>query len=140
MKNKGLNLFVILVAFGLNSFAQKNDAKIQTYLNNHSKDLGITKSDVKNWKIYNEHFDKSSNINYVYITQTHNDIEVFNAVANFAITENVTVLGGNRLIEDIEGKVNSTEPSINAKEAISAACRALGIEQNCSYGILSEHI
>tara|TARA_R110002072_G_scaffold300932_1_gene479242 strand:+ start:37130 stop:40639 length:3510 start_codon:yes stop_codon:yes gene_type:complete len=130
MKNKGLNLFVILVAFGLNSFAQKNDAKIQTYLNNHSKDLGITKSDVKNWKIYNEHFDKSSNINYVYITQTHNDIEVFNAVANFAITENVTVLGGNRLIEDIEGKVNSTEPSINAKEAISAACRALGIEQN----------
>ena len=130
MKNKILNLFVVLFILCLNSIAQKHDSKIQTYLNSHIRDLGVTKSDVKNWKIYNEHFDKSSNINYVYLIQTHNDIEVYNAIANFAITEDGIVLSGNRLVNDIEGKVNSREPSIDGAEAISAACKALDIQQN----------
>ena len=137
MKKKSLNLFFALVVLGLNSFAQKHDSQIQSYLNDHSKDLGITKSDATNWKIYNEHFDKSSNISYVYLLQTHNEIEVFNAIANFAITDNGIVLGGNRLIKDVDGKVNSTEPSIDAVEAISAACRALGIQQNSLADLIS---
>jgi len=132
MKKKALNLFFVLLLLGMNSFAQEHDSKIQNYLNNHVKDLGITKSDATNWKVYNQHFDKSSNISYVYLLQTHKDIEVFNAIANFAITENAIVLGGNRLINDVEGKVNSTEPAINASEAIASACRALSIQQNYS--------
>jgi len=95
MKKKALNLFFALVVIGFNSFSQEHDSKIQTYFNNHIVDLGITKSGANNWKIYNQHFDKSSNINYVYLLQTHNNIEVFNAIANFAITENTIVLGGN---------------------------------------------
>ena len=130
MKKKALNLFFAALALGLNSFAQEHEPQIQNYLNDHVKDLGITKTDAKNWKIYNQHDDKSSNISYVYLLQTHNDVEVFNAIANFAINENGVVLGGNRLVNDVEGKINTSSPSMNQVEAISAACKALGIRQN----------
>ena len=73
MKKKALNLFFAVLALGLNSFAQEHEPQIQNYLNDHVKDLGITKTDAKNWKIYNQHDDKSSNISYVYLLQTHND-------------------------------------------------------------------
>ena len=62
MKKKVLNLFFVVLVLGLNSFAQELEPQIQNYLNDHSKDLGITKADANNWKIYNQHEDKSSNI------------------------------------------------------------------------------
>jgi hypothetical protein len=129
MKKKVLNLFFAVLALGLNSFAQEHEPQIQNYLNDHTKDLGITKTDAKNWKIYNQHEDKSSKISYVYLLQTHNDVEVFNAIANFAINENGVFLGGNRMVNDVEGKINTTSASINQVDAIAAACKALGIQQ-----------
>ena len=123
MKKKILNLFFALVALGLNSYAQEHKSQIQNYLNDHSKDLGITRSDATNWKIYKQHEDKSSKISYVYLLQTHNDIEVFNAIANFAINENGIVLGGNRMVNDVKGKINTSSATINQVEAISAACK-----------------
>ena len=129
MKKKALNLFFALVLLGLNSFAQEHNSQIKSYLNDHYKDLGITKTDAKNWKIYNQHYDKSSSISYVYLLQTHDDIEIFNAIANFAISENGIVLGGNRMINDVESKVNTSTPILSPLEAITSACNALGIEQ-----------
>jgi Zn-dependent metalloprotease len=111
------------------------EQKVQLELNNDVDKFGLAKSDVQNWIITSQHDSKQFDITYAYIQQTYNGIPVFNAVANFAINDAMTVLMGNDFEANLENRVNATSPSISREDAIRNAALNLNITESGSFEV-----
>lgn len=116
-----LALSSVLLCISIIAYNQDNRTAIQNYFNKNQAELGLTANDIQNWTIYDEHQSLNSPINYVYIRQTINNIEIYDAMGNFAVTENVTVLSGDRLIRDIQGHSISSNKEVTAVQAANIA-------------------
>jgi hypothetical protein len=132
--NRKLVATVFCVASGIFSFAQNTHDRVENYFNKEFRSLGLTKSDVKDFVLKNEHSSKQFDISYAYAHQQYEGIPIYNAIANFAFNDNDFRMTGNRFITDIESRVNTTNPKLTEKEAILSAARQLEIsnEQNVS--------
>lgn len=101
---------------------------VDTYFNENRSNLELSTQDVSDIHIYNQHFSESTSVNHVYAIQRFQEIEVFNAIANFAISNDNSVRNvENNFISQLSQKVNTTSPSINPDEAIFQAASHLGL-------------
>ncbi|MEZ4816618.1 MAG: T9SS-dependent M36 family metallopeptidase [Flavobacteriaceae bacterium] len=118
-----------LLAFITASIAGAQDYGpiIQSYLNSNRSQLGLTTQDIQNVTINSESYSKSMNVHNVYASQTHNGIEVFNSVSNFAVKNGTVVYSKVSFVANLSSKINTTTPAINASTAISKAAQNLGI-------------
>jgi len=109
-------------------YAQEFSGVIDSYFNQNRAQLGLNTQDVSDYHIYNQHYSNSTRVNHVYFVQRHQGIEVFNAISNFAISNNNEVKNAEiGFIPFLSQKVNSTNPSLTPEQAIYQAASRLGL-------------
>lgn len=125
MKNKLLFLALFCTSI---FFAQDFSGVIDSYFNQNRSQFGLSPQDVSDLHIYNQHYSASTKVNHVYVVQRHQGIEVFNAISNFAISNNNEVKNAEvQFIPALIQKANSTQPSLTPEQAIYQAASQLGL-------------
>jgi len=127
-KLTSIGLLLLLLMGVSNIHAQSCEDLVAKYLAEHKEELKLTDKDVQNWVIYDKHTSKKSGVEHVYIRQHHEGIELFNAVANFAIKNGLVFHTGNRFVANVSEKVNTKIANISPFEAIISASTHLGLE------------
>ena len=122
MKNKYLLILAFLFSFSAinaqNSFKKIDKSILQKALNEQLENE-YTNADLSNWIIQSDASSRAVNSWYYYLIQTHNNIEVRNALANIQVNNNIANIGYIKFIKNLDKKVNTSAPSISAKKAAS---------------------
>lgn len=109
-------------------YAQDFSGVIDSYFDQNRTQYGLSSQDVSDLHIYNQHYSTSTRVNHVYIVQRHQGIEVFNAISNFAFSNNNEVKNAEvGFISFLSQKANSTNPSLTPEQAIYQAASQLGL-------------
>jgi extracellular elastinolytic metalloproteinase len=121
--------FSFFLVIGFFPFVSSQDVKktIQSYLEGNHLKNGLSESDIKNWEITNQTYDKKIHVTHVYIRQIFNSLPLANGLGNFAIKNGEVVVFGNRFVQNIEKQFAAVTPSFSAKEAIEKAASQLDI-------------
>ena len=106
------------------------DAAI-SYINTNQEKLGLTATDVQDYVVTDQYQNRKNKATFIYLRQRYQGIEVYNAVLNLTLTkDNKVIFVGNQYVSNLQSKVNSSNPSLNAVEAVEKAAIALGISLN----------
>lgn len=107
----------------------QNAVKIATdYVFQQQKSWNLTEQDVAEHFIQDFYHSDHNGITHVYIIQQHKGIELYNAIINVNVMPTGEVLyAGNRFMHHLAGAVNTLTPTLNAQEAVEAACKQLNI-------------
>ena len=84
-------------------------------------------SDIQEWVQTDQYTDAESGLTHVYLQQKLNNIIVYNAISIFAIKGNDILYFKPGLIAQLQDKVNSAQPSLNAQTALENAITYLGL-------------
>lgn len=99
------------------------------YLDGAALSLGLADADLAERAISREYQSAHNGVTHIYFAQRHAGIEVVNGLININIAPDGRVINvGNRFVADLAYRVNATEPTIGAAEAVAAAARHLGLE------------
>jgi hypothetical protein len=104
--------FLLIIAFLPFVNAQDIKQTIQNYLEQNHLKNGLSESDIKNWEITNQTFDKKIEVTHVYIRQFFNGLPIGNGLGNFAIKNGEVITFGNRFVKNIENKFAAATPSL----------------------------
>ncbi len=121
---------ILLLAVGTaqSAWAQGSVEPIaKKYLLEHQTELGLSQADIENWVITDSYTSSHNQVQHLYIRQTHQDIEIFNAVANFNIWQGRVMNMGDRLERNVATRINTVQPSLTPFQAIEAAANHLGL-------------
>ena len=133
----------LLLLLGVLAFqfmgAQDYTNIVEQYLDQNRSQWGFTSSDVQDLQMSSSSSSRSMNVQNVYVNQTHNGIEVFNSTSSFAIKNGQVVSAQPKFIQNLEAKVNTAAPSLNATQAITKAAQALGLDTPGTLQILEEN-
>ncbi len=100
----------------------------QGFLVDNAAFFGLTSADTASLDIANQHVSNVSGVEHVYLQQTLNGIDVYNAVSNVSVDDSGRVLVvGNSFAPDVSSSVNRLTPAISATSAIEAAAANLGV-------------
>ncbi len=124
------------ICIGINAQVDRN--VIQAYLTEKSENSNLSIEDISNWVITDSHIDKRNGIQFVYIQQTINGIPVLNSLTSIAINNGKVAHIGDRLVNELDKKANSSSPTLSAKSAISKAAEVLGLEAPTSLDLLNQ--
>ena len=122
------NLLLGLFCFlGMVAQAQEQATRptIQAFLEQEANRLQLDASDIQGWIISSQHRSQQSGVQHVYIQQTHQNIPLFNGIANFALKDGKVVSMGNRLIGQVAARAGQQQASVSPKRAIELAAAAL---------------
>ncbi|MBP7184774.1 MAG: T9SS-dependent M36 family metallopeptidase, partial [Saprospiraceae bacterium] len=121
-------LFFLFIAVSLSAQDRsKLDIAIK-YMEEQAPKWGLTKQDVSEFKLSSEYQSKHNGVTHIYLNQSKNNIEVFNAIINLNIAQNDKVIfAGNRFVQDLAAKVNTSTAQINESQAIQSAISHLGM-------------
>lgn len=117
-----LSFFVLQIAAGQNSLLESEHAsQISEYLNNNKDKYGLSKNDISDLYVKREFFTKATGITHVYLTQSHQSIQIFNSETSVAIKDGKVFYFANRMMPNISQKINAVTPLVNSADAISKA-------------------
>jgi len=122
---------MMFLMFTISLMAQSFDAKIvaQDFLKENISELDLTTDDIENYTITDMYQTKHNGVTHIYLTQTHGDIQVYNAIINMNITKEGKIpFHGNRFVKDLKEKIESTSFSIAPEQAITSVASELKIE------------
>lgn len=125
----------LFCAFGLLSYAQSTQERINTYFESEYAHLGLSQEDFSDFEIKNEHSSNQFDISYAYAHQRYEGIVIYNAIANFAFNDNEMRMTGNRFISDVASRINTTNATISKRDAIYNAALELGINVSSAVDI-----
>lgn len=114
---------IILIAF--NGFTQNIQKDISSYLTEEMTNLGLSENDISEWVITSQHDSKEFDITYVYTNQQYNEIDIHNAIANYAIKDGKVYMAGDRFKRNIQNRINTTTPILTEIQAIESAAKIL---------------
>ena len=115
-------LFVIQLGYAQNVLNESpNGTKIQSYLDQKKSDYNLLDLDIQDLYVTNEFFSKTSEITHVYVNQRYQEIKIHNAISSVAMKDGAVFYYANNFIGDIQSRVNTVSPSINAETAIQRA-------------------
>jgi Zn-dependent metalloprotease len=99
-------------------FIQKNRATLQ-----------LSTAEISNLVVKDQYLSRKSGITHIYLIQTHNGIELYNAVLNINIGRDGSIINiGSRIVPDLTSAVQETEPEISAVNALQNAAEHLNLE------------
>ncbi|PZD78520.1 T9SS-dependent M36 family metallopeptidase [Mesonia sp. K7] len=130
---KHFPLKCLLIFFFFSAFqavAQKESLLpiIKNYLQeNHPE---FSSDDLKNIEIVNYNYSKSTEAFHVYVNQKIEQIPIFKSLGNFTIKNNRVVFSNNNFFKGVDLASVTTQPFLNAKEAIRSAAEQLQINVN----------
>lgn len=131
---KVLYLFII---FAVNlSFAQDNSSVVKNYLKQNRSQHSLKQQDVSDISIASQSFSKSMQVQNLYVEQRHKGVKVYNSTSPFVLKNGAVVSAKLSFSENVAAKVNATDPSITAVNAISKAANVLGLENPSSLNLI----
>ncbi|HHG83709.1 MAG TPA: PKD domain-containing protein [Bacteroidetes bacterium] len=126
MRRTTLLLFAVLCTTAI--FGQNYKQLIHEYLAENRAKYNLTEPDIKGWVVTDHSTTKHNQVEHVYLRQTHQGIEVFNAVANVNIWQGQILNMGNSFVPNLQAKINTISPSLSPIQAIEAAATDLGLK------------
>ncbi len=88
--------------------------------------LEMIESDIAEYEITSYHTSQRSGITHYYLRQTHQGIPVYNAVMNVHLdAEGDLFKMNNQFLRNIESKINTNQPTLDAQTAISRVARTM---------------
>jgi hypothetical protein len=127
---------LILFLIPLLTFSQSNKDIIQKYLHSNSAKSGLSAKDVSDWIIESEGTSSNSKITNCYVVQRHNGIEIFRSVSTFSIKDGQVLNAEKRFVANVSKKINGTNPSLSATQALAKAYEQLKITPTASFTVL----
>ncbi|WP_353480054.1 T9SS-dependent M36 family metallopeptidase [Haliscomenobacter sp.] len=123
-----------LLAFMLGCFnAQAQQIEGSTlaklYIQQHADQLKLTPEDIQGLTVSNEYQSEHNGITHIYFAQTHEGIEVYNAISGIHIKDGKVFYTANRFIVDIASRVNAIQPGIKPEKALLRAADDLGLNE-----------
>lgn len=101
------------------------------YLRANTAEYNLTAEDVADIIVTSSHTSKHNGVTHIYTRQRVAGLEINTAVTNFNIARDGSVINvGNRYLNDVANKINTTTPTINAATAIQFAAAQLGLPLN----------
>ncbi len=119
-----LSLFLCLALYGQESTVQI----ALDYLDAHKGEFHLNAMDIQDPVVTNHYTSQHNGVTHVYFNQQYQGIKIYNAISNVNIAKNGKVLNlGNRFEGNIANKINATQPSLSALEALEQAVRQLDL-------------
>jgi extracellular elastinolytic metalloproteinase len=106
------------------------------YLEREHKAWGLKTQDIADLAVSDHYTDTHNGVTHLYLIQRHQGIEVYNALTNLHLKKGQVVHSGHRLIADLAGKLNATQPVLDAEQALRQALHHLGLEAPKKFQIL----
>lgn len=127
--------YYLLLFFAINIItAQNNRSNVDLNVLQNALDgqfeKGYQSNDISNWKIQSDASSLNKDVWYYYVVQTHNNVEIRNAIANINVNNGVGTLNNIEFIKDVVAKANISIPNISTKEAVNKALAYLNIKSN----------
>ena len=127
------NTLLLLLFVSVSAWAQTQsplDIALR-HLEEKQVEWKLTSADISDMVITDNYVSKNSGARMLYMIQRYQGVKVYNAMYNVAITEEGKVAhAGNRIIDNIALKANTTQPSKTAVQAVEAALQHLNINQS----------
>ena len=110
------------------AISQNPEQKIQAYLNANLAKSGLTTQDVSDWIIESKLNSTSTGIDNYFVKQRFQGTEVFNSISNFWVKNGEVInVAGENFVPNLAQKINTTNPSLNAIQALNSALPGLGL-------------
>ena len=132
-----LFLFTITTITAQSSYKEIDAQTLQKALSGQTEN-GYQTEDLSNWKIQSDASSLNKDVWYYYLVQTHNGVEVKNALANLNVNKGVAEVNTLQFVKNIASKANSSTPSIDAKEAVIKALDYLKIKSDSDLRVLDK--
>jgi len=136
---KSYLLFLFCIVFSYanaqfldNSIKKTTLSTIQNALDKQIGD-GYTQSDLNSWIVQSDASSRVPGMWHYYIVQTHNNIEIRNAIANVSIKDGVATINNSAFIKDFQSKLKGNSPSISADQAVKKALDYHKLKSNTSF-------
>ncbi len=99
----------------------------------------LSEKEITNLELSSETESTHNGLKHVYLKQTHEGIEIHGALTNINMNREGKVLSmGDRFLSDVERKVNTTKPGIDASEAVAAAAKHLNTSVKESLSVIEK--
>ena len=129
--------YVLLFFFSLSIFQFVNAQEkltehryynvVKNYVDSNKKSSNKTSYNYQDLLVKREVYSKRSKVTHLYLAQTYQGVEIHNAVSSVSIKNDKVFFFGERSINNINSKVNTTTPQLNAKQAIITAAEKLNL-------------
>ncbi len=92
--------------------------------------LEMLEADITDYQITSFHTSARSGITHYYLQQTHNGIPVYNAVMGVHVKEGELFKMDNQFLRNIESKINTDQPTLDARTAIARVAQTMNYDQS----------
>jgi extracellular elastinolytic metalloproteinase len=92
---------------------------ILDYLKENKDQFNLRNEDLENI-IVRDSYTGDAGVSYIYLNQTYQGIEIFNAISTVVVKDNKVFYYANRFTDDIVNRVNTTNATLSPEESISA--------------------
>ena len=92
---------------------------ISDYLKDNQEKFNLNNEDLDNIVVRDAYSDDAG-INYVYLNQTYQGVDIFNAISTVVIKDNQVFYYANRFLNDVAGRINTATPAQSPESAIIA--------------------
>lgn len=131
----GIALLIGFIAVSNQSFTQQLSAQSAANLvKTNASAIGLSKTDLGNFRISAAYIDKNSGASLVYVQQTYKGVDVFNAVQTYAFKNNRLVSAAGKPIAGMDGLINvkNGKAAVTASNAVNAAAANLRLPSSAS--------
>lgn len=108
--------------------AQDNISLATSFIQKSPSSFNLSKNDVENVKISSSHSSKTTGISYVYLSQSYNDIPVYNAIFNLSIKNGKVFHSNHSFIPGLSIKAKDITASLSPKEGLVKAAEHLNLQ------------
>lgn len=107
--------------------AQLSSDQINTFLEDKKTELGLSKADISDWVISDQHTSRQSGVTHVYLRQKLNGLEIEGADLGIHRLPNGEIWNSaSRFISNAHKLAGTKAPRLSAAEAITAAAHEMG--------------
>lgn len=130
-------LSILILSLSFLGFSQDHRMLINKYLVSNKDKLGLTQNDISDWEIQSSGTSADETVNYHYVIQRYQGVEIFRAVSTFSVKNNSIINFANRFESAIVNRANSSTPSLSAIQALSKAYSHFGLINTTPFSVIS---
>ncbi len=135
-----LSLFVFVLSFLFQTTTSAQELNVlditQRHLEENLTQLDLTTNDIQHFRVDAQRTSKQNQATYLYLVQTHNGVDIHNAIMTVGILPNGKVFHvANRFVKDAAQKINATTANLTPVQAVQAAAQNLRLEAEGSFTI-----
>jgi PKD repeat protein len=118
-------LAVLSFTSGTVAWSQADVALIRAHLQENRIGLGLSESDVQDWRVVDRPGSKAKGVSIVHTIQTVYGLDVHNAIGTFVLRDGRVVHFADRFLRDLRSRVVPAGGGLRAGDALREAARAL---------------